>query len=167
MAPLKADNWKDVCHPAIATNYEAPSGKRYYGHGFRTLSECHQVWTVITINLYHHCASSESLQKWMCGYIKYHWSSSSSFWQRQWRLQENDHIAGVWAGHCWHVVIYILIHITVTLTFLQDCEEKHMRSGGSHALTGNPGLAAFLNFSLLVSLASTLPLTWSGFPDEE
>ena len=103
MAPLKANNWKDVCHPAIATNYEAPSGKRYYGHGFRTLSECHQVWTVITINLYHHCASSESLQKWMCGYIKYHWSSSSSFWQRQWRLQENDRIAGVWAGHCWHL----------------------------------------------------------------
>ena len=59
------------------------------------------------------------------------------------------------------VVIYIvlIIYITVTLTFLQDCEEKHMRSGGSHALTGNPGLAAFLNFSLLVSLASTLSLT--------
>ena len=59
------------------------------------------------------------------------------------------------------VVIYIvlIIYITVTLTFLQDCEEKHIMSGGSHALTGNPGLAAFLNFSLLVSLASTLPLT--------
>ena len=60
---------------------------------------------------------------------------------------------------CEQVNIVLIIYITVTLTFLQDCEEKHMRSGGSHALTGNPGLAAFLNFSLLVSLASTLPLT--------
>ena len=53
---------------------------------------------------------------------------------------------------CEQVNIVLIIYITVTLTFLQDCEEKHMRSGGSHALTGNPGLAAFLNFSLLVTL---------------
>ena len=57
------------------------------------------------------------------------------------------------------IYIVLIIYITVTLTFLQDCEEKHIMSGGSHASTENPGLAAFLNFSLLVSLASTLPLT--------
>ena len=60
---------------------------------------------------------------------------------------------------CEQVNIVLIIYITVTLTFLQDCEEKHIMSGGSHASTGNPGLAAFLNFSLLVSLASTLSLT--------